>query len=180
MILGAFESLLDCMPPAWLRKAEVKTLMSAFAKAFDVEPLNLDNMPADEALAAFREFTATCMETALEDREVAIAYRECLNAESRALGHKVRFAVPVRPSSVFRLVKFLYRGIGIDLSEDTPGTMCFGPCSFAQRYTPADCWFMSAFDEGFMCGIMGIEGKLCFDCRLTEGAACCRARLEQE
>jgi hypothetical protein len=83
----------------------------------------------------------------------------------------------VRPSNAFRLVRFLYRGIGIELSGELPDAVRFGPCSFAQRYTPADCWFMSAFDEGFMCGIMGIEGELCFECRLTDGSPCCRAQL---
>ena len=74
-------------------------------------------------------------------------------------------------------VRFLYSGIGIELTADESGGLKFGPCFFSERYTPEDCWFMSAFDEGFLCGIMGIEGSLCFNCRLTEGAACCRAEL---
>ena len=178
MMLGAFETLLDRVPPTWLRKVEAAMLLGVFARAFDVEPPDLDDMTADEALAAFREFTAACMEAALENGEVAASYRGRLGAEARELGCKVRAAVPVRSASAFRLVRFLYRGIGIDLSGDMPGAVRFGPCSFAQRYTPADCRFMSAFDEGFICGVMGIEGELRFDCRLTEGATCCRARLE--
>ena len=177
MILDAFETMLDRTPPEWLRKLEVGALRGAFAKAFDVEPPALEDLSADEALAAYREFTAACMEAALADEGVAAAYRARLGEEARELGRKVRATVPVRPSSAFRLVKFFYRGIGIELSGEAPGAVRFGPCSFAQRYTPADCWLMSAFDEGFICGIKGIEGTLCFDCRLTEGAACCRARL---
>lgn len=177
MMLDAFETLFDRTPPAWLRMFEVAALMGAFAKAFDVEAPELEDMPADKALAVYREFTAACMEAALVDDEVAAAYRARLGAEARELGRKVRAVVPVRPASAFRLVRFLYRGIGIELSGELPGAVQFGPCSFSQRYTPADCWLMSAFDEGFMCGIMGIEGQLCFDCRLTEGAPCCRAQL---
>ena len=196
-------------------------LMGAFAKAFDVEAPALEDLTADEALAAFRAFTAACMEAALADEEVAAAYRASLGAEARALGRKVRAAAPIGSEQAFLLVRFFYRGIGIELSGERlgamvderlgamagerpdsfscypsgerPGAMAderpcdpstsqaiavrFGPCSFSQRYTPEDCRFMSAFDEGFMCGIMGIEGDLRFECRLTEGAACCRARL---
>lgn len=176
-MLDAFETLLDRMPPAWLRKFEAAALMGVFAKAFDVEAPELEDMSADGALSAYREFSAACMEAALADAEVAAAYRTSLVSEAYEFGCKVRTAVPMRPASAFRLVKFLYRGIGIELSGELPGTVQFGPCSFAQRYTSADCWLMSAFDEGFICGIMGIEGQLCFDCRLTEGAPCCRAQL---
>lgn len=177
MTFGILEKLLDRTPPAWLRKIEAAALMGVFAKAFDVEPPELEDMPADQALAAFREFTAACMEAALADAEVAAAYRTRLGKEARKLGRGVRAAAHARNANAFRLVKFLYRGIGIELSGELPGAVRFGPCSFAQRYTPADCWFMSAFDEGFMCGVMGIEGELRFECRLTEGAACCCARL---
>ena len=179
MTHGASQKLFDRTPPAWLRKVEVAMLMNAFADAFDVEPPTLKGMSADDALAAYREFTATCMEAALADDDVAAAYRARLGAGARELGRKVRAAVPVRSSSALRLVRFFYRGIGIELEGELPGVLCFGPCSFAQRYTPADCWFMSAFDEGFMCGIMGVEGALRFSCRLTEGAPCCRAQLDE-
>ena len=178
MTHGASQKLFDHTPPAWLRKVEVAMLMNAFADAFDVEPPTLKGMSADDALAAYREFTAACMEAALADDDVAAAYRARLGVAARELGRKVRFATHVRPANAFRLARFFYRGIGIELSGELLGSLRFGPCSFAQRYTPADCWFMSAFDEGFMCGIAGLEGELCFECRLTEGAACCCARLE--
>lgn len=180
MMLEAFETLLDRTPPALIRKIEAAALMGVFAKAFDVDSPELEDVSADEALRVYREFTAACMEAALESREVAAMYRTRLGAEARELGRKVRAAVPMRPSSAFRLVRFLYRGIGIEIAGELPGAVRFGPCSFAQRYTPEDCWLMSAFDEGFMCGILGVEGKLLFDCRLTESAECCRARLERE
>jgi len=179
MILNAFGTMLDRTPPDWLRKIEVSTLMDVFARAFRVEPPTLESASADEALELFREFTASCMEAALASDEAAAAYRARLGAGARELGRKVRAAVPVRSSSALRLVRFFYRGIGIELEGELPGVLRFGPCSFAQRYTPADCWFMSAFDEGFMCGIMGVEGALRFSCRLTEGAPCCRAQLDE-
>ena len=176
MILGAFETLFDRMPPLWLRKFEAAVLMDVFADAFEVEPPSSGHLGADDALAAFRDFTAACMEAALADRDVAEGYRARLGEAACQLGTKVRRALHVRPSQAMRITRFLYRGISIELSGELPGALRFGPCCFASRYTPADCWFMSAFDEGFMRGITGCEeGILVFSCRLTEGAVCCRA-----
>lgn len=177
MILGAFETMLDRTPPAWMRKAEVAALMKVFADAFDVDPPVVDGLSADEALTAFREFTFACMDAALQRGDMAEEYRMRLGAGAHELGRAVRRAVPVRASQVARLVRFFYRGIGIELAGELPGNLTFGPCSFAQRYTPRACWLMSAFDEGFMRGVAGTEGNLEFSCRLTEGAPCCRARF---
>ena len=183
MILASFETLLDVTPPSFARKFEVAVLMGAFAEAFDVEPPAVGDLTADEALRAFREFTAACMEAALADEATARKYRARLREVALRLGSQVRSMLRPRAASVFRLTQALYRGIGIELRGDSqscvapyfPGALEFGPCSFAQRYTSADCWFMSAFDEGFMCGIAGVDAQLSFSCRLTEGATCCRA-----
>lgn len=174
-MLAAFEKMLGMAPPAWVRKAEVAVIMGTFAKAFDVEPPALADLSADEALVFFREFTAACMEEALADERVAAAYRARLGAGGLALGTQLRTMLNVRAASAFPFAQFAYRGIGIDLSADEAGTLVFGPCFFAERYSPRCCWFMSAFDEGFLRGIMDTDAHLVFACRLTEGAPCCRA-----
>lgn len=179
MILEAFEALYDCMPPKWLRKVEAAALLGVFAEAFDVKAPEAEDMSADQALFTYREFTAACMEAALADRSVAERYRARLGDAAYRLGTKVRRALSVRSSQAFRVTRFFYRGIGIELSGELPGTICFGPCYFTGRYTPDVCWFMAAFDEGFMRGITGCAAAdLAFSCRLTEGAPCCRARFE--
>ena len=177
MILAAFEKMLGWPPPAWVRKVEVAAILGVFAKAFDVDPPALEDRPVEECLPVFREFTAACMEAALADEQVAAMYRARLRAGGFRIGSQLRSTLNVRASSSFAFAQFLYRGVGIELTADESGGLKFGPCFFSERYTPEDCWFMSAFDEGFLCGIMGIEGSLCFNCRLTEGAACCRAEL---
>ena len=154
MMLAAFEKVLGWPPPAWVRKVEVAVILGAFAKAFDVDPPALEDRQADECLPVFCEFTAACMEAALADEQVAAMYRARLREGGFRIGSQLRSTLNVRASSSFAFAQFLYRGIGME-----------------------DCWFMSAFDEGFLCGIMGIEGSLCFSCRLTEGAACCCAEL---
>ena len=179
MILDAFETMLDHEPPAWVRKREAVALMGVFAQAFEVDAPSLEAASADEALRAFREFTAACMQAALVDAASAETYRVRLGDQARSFGAKVRRTLPVRSSSAFRFVRFFYRGIGINLTGDVPGELRFGPCSFAQRYLPGECWLMSAFDEGFISGFLGKHGALEFSCRLTEGASCCRATFVQ-
>ena len=178
MMLAAFEKILGWPPPAWVRKVEAALIMGVFAEAFDVAPPACEDLSADEALSAFREFTAACMEAALADEHVAVAYRERLGAGGLALGERLRSTLRVRPTSAFPFAQFLYRGIGIELTSDGEGGLRFGPCSFSQRYSPRCCWFMSAFDEGFLRGLLGTDAQLVFSCRLTEGASCCRARFE--
>lgn len=174
---AAIVKALDGKPPAWVRKVEVAVIMGVFAKAFDVEPPSLEALSADEALHVFREFTAACMEAALADERFAEMRRERLREGGLALGSQLRETLHVSPASSWQFTRFAYRGIGIDLTGDRAGSLQFGPCAFAGRYTPQDCWFMSAFDEGFICGVTGSEGPLEFSCRLTEGAPCCRARI---
>ena len=177
-MLAAVEKMLGWPPPAWARKVEVAVIMGVFAQAFDVEPPAVGELSADEALIAFREFTAACMEAALEDEQVAALYRQRLGEGGLRLGSQLRATLRVRPSSAVPFAQFLYRGIGIELTSDEAGALRFGLCSFAQRYSPRCCWFMSAFDEGFLRGLLGTDAQLVFSCRLTEGAACCRARFE--
>lgn len=179
MILDTFETLYDRTPPTWLRKTETAALMAVFARAFQVDPPNVAGLSAADALAAFREFTAACMGAALVDEDAAKLFRRRLGAQALALGDGVRRLLKVRPSAAFRVARFLYSGIGIRVEGALPGAIRFCPCSFAARYTPADCWFMSAFDEGFMRGISGMHDvELVFSCRLTQGASCCLARFE--
>ena len=179
MMLAAFEKMLSWPPPAWVRKVEAAVIMGVFANAFDVDAPALEDRPADECLAVFREFTAACMEEALKGGSAAAPYRERLGVGGFRLGSQLRDMLNVRSTSAFPFAQFVYRGIGIELASDGSGNLQFGPCSFAQRYSPECCWFMSAFDEGFLRGLLGTNAHLVFSCRLTEGAPCCLARFEK-
>lgn len=163
---------------SWARKIEVRVLMGSFVRAFGVEAPSVRGMGANEALATYRTFTAACMDMALEDPSLRRHLRQRLRDEAMKLGTRARLFVP----SVLapELLRALYRAIGIDLVFEDHNRLCFASCAFAKRYTPEDCWFMSAFDEGFLCGVLKIDcGELRFACRLTEGATCCRAVLLQ-
>ena len=164
--------------PDWMRWLEVFVLMRRFAKALGVDPPDLQGHSADEALATYREFTAGCMEIAQEDERLVGMFRKSLGSEALALGRRVRTLALARGPRAFSLARLLYAGIGIGLAQTSSGALRFCPCMFAARYTPADCWFMSAFDEGFLRGLLNREdAQLMFSCRLTEGAPHCFARF---
>ena len=178
MIATVLESFANLVPPAWVRKAEAVVMMGVFAEAFDVEPPSLGSLSADDALLAYRRFTAACMQEALVDERVAACYRERLGSGAMRLGLGVRKALGLRPDQALMVAKVVYRGIGIELSGSIPGRLTFGPCSFAQCYTPGCCWLMSSFDEGFMRGLSGrADARLEFSCRLTDGSPCCQAQF---
>lgn len=177
-MLPVFEKMLGMAPPAWVRKVEVAVILGVFAEAFDVDPPALEDRPANECLYVFREFTAACMEEALKGGKAAISYRDRLGSSGFRLGLRIREMLNVSAASAFPFAQFLYRGIGIELAREDSGCLKFESCSFAQRYSPECCLFMSAFDEGFLCGLLEVDARLVFSCRLTEGAPCCRACYE--
>jgi len=49
-------------------------------------------------------------------------------------------------------------------------------CYFSQFYSGSVCDLISALDDGVFSGLSG-GGRLVFSERLTEGNACCRAKL---
>lgn len=166
-------------PPAWMRKLEAAMLMRVFCRAFGVEAPVLRGLDTDGSLYMFQEFTAACMELAQQYDDLAALLRTRLGDAALTLGRAVRLLAPLPRGARLWLARYLYRGIGIGVKEVHPNLLRFCPCSFARRYTPADCWFMSAFDEGFLRGILGQrDADLVFSCRLTQGASCCMARFD--
>lgn len=160
------------------RSAAVAALLDVFAVTFGVEAPHVIGKNPDDALFAFREFTAACMEEALASPAYAARKRVELEARAFAFGEKVRRVLRPGEDELAELVSRLYSAIGIEVTGAVPGTLVFHRCSFAQRYTPALCAFMGAFDSGFVGGLAG-GGSLRFEARISEGAPCCRARLEK-
>ena len=172
------QRLLDGRPPSWLRKIEVRVISAVFAKALDAQAPSMRTRNAGEALIALQEFSTARMEASLAGG-LAQTHRARLGQRARTLGTWIRRLAPMSQATRAHLVRYLYRGINIELVGFMPGELRFGPCSFARYYSPACCALMSAFDEGFICGIMGLSGPLVFETRLTEGATCCFAFIGQ-
>lgn len=176
---AGFLSQIPSSPPAWMCKLETALLMRVFCRAFGVEAPALRGLDAGEALHMFQEFTAACMELAQQHDGLAALLRARLGDAALTLGRTIRVLVPLPRGTRLWLARYLYRGIGIEVVEVQPNLLRFCQCSFARRYTSADCWFMSAFDEGFLRGILGQrDADLVFYCRLTQGASCCMARFD--
>lgn len=162
--------------PTWFRKLELIVLMRAFGRAFGVETPGFRGLSVEESLLIYREFTASCIELALQDKRLAEYLRKRLGSEALALGKKLKLLTVLPKGDAASLASLLYQGIGIGFTAETRDTFRFCPCFFAGRYTSDDCLFMSAFDKGFLRGIFGrTEAKLIFSCRLTQGASCCLA-----
>jgi len=167
---------LDRPFPDALRSIGIQVLCDDFARTFEVVAPGVAGMPAERALRTFREFSAACIEEALASPSYAAARRADLEVRARALGARVRAVLKPDDSELAALVRALYAAIEIDVFRDASGCYVFRRCSFATRYTPAVCAFMSAFDSGFVGGLCA-AGRLEFESRLTEGAPSCRARL---
>ena len=175
--------------PDWARAAGIQVLLGVFARTFDVVPPRVVGWPADDALYAFREFSAACIEEALVSPDYAASKRVELESRARDLGSLVRHALRPRDDELAELVSFLYAAIAIDVvglgpegsqtKFHRPARLQFRRCYFSERYTPEICAFMSAFDSGFVGGLCG-GGSLQFESRITAGAPCCLASLVDE
>ena len=170
--------------PRWVEAITVQVLCETFARAFDVEAPRVWRLRIDEAgnrpdLFAFREFSAACMEEALRSPRYAAQRKERLRTLAEELGSHVRTALAPDDGELAGLVSRSYAIIGIDVEGSVPGALTFRKCYFSERYTPALCAFMSAFDDGFVSGLCG-GGKLAFDTRITEGCPNCEARFERK
>ena len=163
--------------PDKLKRAGVAALLGVFAETFDVQPPDVSSMSCPDALYTFREFSAACMEEALASPAYAQARRADLESRARNLGSTARRLLKPRDAELPELVSALYAAIEIQVEGDMPGRLRFHRCYFSERYTPGLCWFMSAFDSGFVGGLAG-GGSLSFESRLTEGAPCCMALFE--
>lgn len=162
--------------PSAAKAQALQELVDVFAGTFEVEAPRVAELPFDEGLALFREFSAVCMEAALADEAYAAAKRDELEVRARALGAKARAALKPRDKDLAKLVSFAYDIIGIKVTGSIPGQLVFHRCYFSARYTPELCAFMSAFDSGMVGGFCG-GGALEFSTRITEGCDACRARF---
>ena len=160
------------------RKVEVAVLLRSFSRALGVEAPSLRGASGDEALRMYGAFTAACLRMALEDERTERYARRRLGEEAFALGARLRPLAGVCPWGGRGLASLLYEGICIKLAWEDGQRVRFGPCAFAAHYSPGVCGLMSAFDEGFLRGILGEpKARLEFACRITEGAPYCRARF---
>ena len=165
--------LLEKHTPSLFKSIQLQILLDATAEAFDRPGRRIWHLPADQALAAYADYTTSCSSTAGTDRRRV--YQSALR-----LGRKIRRITGFRrQEDLERLVFYLYGNIGIKMKGHLPGEILIPSCYFSNIYSPAQCRVMSLMDWGVISGICG-GGKLVFTERLTQGCGRCLACLAKE
>ncbi|HLZ28098.1 MAG TPA: hypothetical protein VKV73_12340 [Chloroflexota bacterium] len=139
-----------------------------------VRPVSLPRgLSAEETLHAFRDFTAQVV----VEPAAAPAASQRLFDLAYGYGQGLRRALGVASANdAMAAARVLYGILGIDFTGDARGEIIVSRCFFSRAYTPEVCKLMSSLDAGLLAGLAD-GGKLVFSQRITEGSACCRARL---
>jgi hypothetical protein len=167
--------LLAILPLAG-KKKRLEDLFRFTAAAFDRQPPDLRDLSHADVLLGYARFTRNEAERALAGGTAPAVQKE-LHDRSLRLGRDLRSRLPVRSrADAAAALRFLYHTLAIDKRVDARGAVTIRHCSLAAHYPPEVCRFMSAMDEGIVAGLCG--GRLVFSQRITEGAPCCRARIE--
>lgn len=153
--------------PDCVRRLVLRKLFAATAAACGVPAPNPRGLSSDELLSAFAQFSARADADPARMFEVTFGF-----------GKWLRWACHIRSTSdVMAEARVVYRLIGIDFAGEASGNITIRRCFFSDVYTPSACRTMSALDAGLLAGLSGGR-RLRFSQRITEGHACCRARLE--
>lgn len=154
------------------RRIELQQLMNLTARALGEPPRRIWTLSNTKALQVYAEYTRDHLQEAPNGDLI-----RRMNDEAYKVGRRLRMLFGLRKQSdIEAFTQQLYRHIGIVLEGHIPGELCFRSCFFSQYYTPSVCLAASALDEGIMRGLGG-NGQLRFSERITEGCACCKARL---
>lgn len=163
--------------PAFARQALLAELFKATAAGFDCPLPPFDHLASAERLQAYAVFTREQAEKALASGRDIPALKNRLFRRAVTLGRKARRWLGVKSrDEVMEVGRKLYRAIGIDLRGDNQGSLTISHCYFSRFYSCRVCELISALDDGIFSGLSG-GGRLTFTERLTEGKACCQARL---
>lgn len=163
--------------PAAIRKRKLGELARLTARAFGTAAPALDGLSLAGMRLRYAEFTRQAAERALARAEGPATIERRLFDEAVRFGRDIRreLRVSTRREAI-AAARLLYRSLKIDLSAGPEGGIVIRRCFFSRHYPAAVCRLMSALDAGVLSGLSG-GGELEFTERLTEGDACCRARL---
>lgn len=165
--------------PAGLKKRKLAELFGLTARAFGVEAPAAGGLSLRRMRRLYAEFTRDAAERVLGDHAGAAEVERRLYEEALRFGGEIRGELRVAGrDEVMAAARILYRGLGIDLRGGPDGGIVIERCAFSRVYSPGVCRLVSSLDAGVLAGLQG-GGRLEFTERLTEGAACCRARLSR-
>ena len=163
--------------PALVRRAILRELIAAIARAFARPCPPMSGLSAEELLACAIDVSNRWAEDALGRVADRSEIQRRLFSEAFALGRRARRRLGVRSEEEgLAAASVLYDAIGIEFSSRHGGSVLVPRCAFAGAYGPDICRLMSAMDSGLIAGLTGSAG-LRFTQRLTEGAVACRASV---
>jgi hypothetical protein len=164
--------------PTFIRVEILEELFEATADAFECPSPTLDHLSYDRCLRTYALFTRVLADKALQSGRDIPALKTQLYQNAYPLGEKLHRWLSVDTmEEVMELGQILYRAIGVDIQGDTQGDLIVKNCYFSQFYTSPVCELISALDDGVFSGLSG-GGRLAFSQRMTEGAECCKAKLQ--
>lgn len=166
------------MPQA-VKKLQLQLFLKMSAEAFGCNRPDIKGKPYEEALRIFAVFTTVQTEKTLRDKENAgLVYQELRNQAFHMGLRLSKMMCLSKQEDIVALIQLLYRNIGIELEENSPGNILIRRCYFSDFYSASVCGFISAMDDGIFAGLNG-GGKLEFQKRITEGNSCCQAYFDK-
>jgi hypothetical protein len=167
-------TLLRLHLPALVRRAILRELIAAIARAFERPCPPTSGLSSEELLACAIDVSHRWSEDALGGAAHS-EVEERLFSEAFALGLRAKRRLRIETEEEgLSAAGVLYEAIGVELRAGRAGAIVVPRCAFARTYGPGVCELMSAMDSGLIAGLTGAAG-LRFIERLTEGAPACRA-----
>jgi len=161
--------------PSSLKKRRLRELFDVTAGAFRCQAPGLEGIPFDECLRRYALFTRDKAEEFIhQGNDIEIKLRLYNGASVLAQRLKSDFHID-SVEDVMKMAKIVYRILNIDFESKLQGEVLIRRCFFSTYYSKAVCRMISSLDEGFLEGLSG--GTFRFSQRITDGKACCLARL---
>ncbi len=165
--------------PGSLKRRGLAELWQRTARAFDRGALASRPQTYPAMLCAYAAYTRAQALASLQDGGDAGETGRRLHREARAMGDALRRRLHLRTKAdLHAALRLFYRTLGIDLRVCHGDQVVVRGCLFSKYYPAPVCRLISAFDDGLMEGLSG-GCRLRFTQRMTEGAGCCRAVIEQ-
>jgi hypothetical protein len=168
-------ALLRLHLPALVRRAILRELIAAIARAFERPCPPISDLSAEELLACAIDVSNRWSEDTLGAAADRSQAERRLFSEAFALGRRANRRLRIETEEEgLAAAGVLYEAIGIEFRPGRAGAIVVPRCAFARVYEQGVCELMSAVDSGLIAGLTGAAG-LRFTERLTEGAPACRA-----
>ena len=163
--------------PSFIKRKKLKELFELTAEAFGCEVPPLNHLSYVDMLKSFAQLTAAEAEKHIREGKNLEEIKERLHDNAFRLGKKIREGYGLYTlQEIMEMSRILYQTLGIDFEGDVSGEVTIKKCFFSDYYSPQVCSVISSLDEGVAAGLSG-GGRLSFSKRITEGHACCRARI---